>query len=30
MLSRDIKKERPDWSIWDDGFVSLETTGRRS
>lgn len=22
MLSKDIKKERPNWSIWDDGLVT--------
>ncbi|KAK8843993.1 hypothetical protein IAR55_006786 [Kwoniella newhampshirensis] len=27
MLSKDIKKEKPDWSIWDDGCPPGETPG---
>ena len=27
MLTKDIRKEKPDWSIWDDGCPPGETPG---
>ncbi len=29
MLSSDIKKQKPDWSIWDDGWVHRSTYDRK-